>query len=84
MTPRYNGWFDAIRNVWMAEGTKGLFKGSVPRIAWYIPASALTFMAVESLRQHFNDGLNKANTQGVASLSVDKKGSPLQSGLKTH
>ncbi|XP_062170359.1 uncharacterized protein LOC133876082 [Alnus glutinosa] len=38
-TTRYNGWFDAIRNVWMAEGTNKLFKGSVPRIAWYIPAS---------------------------------------------
>lgn len=77
-TTRYNGWFDAIHNVWMAEGRNGLFKGSVPRIAWYIPASALTFMAVEFLRENFNDGLNKANIPEVASLSVDKKGSSLQ------
>ncbi|XP_059440768.1 uncharacterized protein LOC132173322 [Corylus avellana] len=77
-TTRYNGWFDAIRNVWMAEGTNGMFKGSVPRIAWYIPASALTFMAVEFLREHFNDGLNNGKVPGVASLSVDKKGSSLQ------
>lgn len=62
----------------MAEGRNGLFKGSVPRIAWYIPASALTFMAVEFLRENFNDGLNKANIPEVASLSVDKKGSSLQ------
>lgn len=73
LTLRYNGWFDAIRNVWMAEGTNGLFKGSVPRIAWYIPASALTFMAVEFLREHFNDGLNNAKRPEVASLSIDKK-----------
>ncbi|KAJ6887543.1 mitochondrial substrate carrier family protein E [Populus alba x Populus x berolinensis] len=47
---RYNGWLDAIRRIWMMEGVKGLFRGSVPRITWYIPASALTFMAVEFLR----------------------------------
>ncbi|XP_075662427.1 uncharacterized protein LOC142631943 [Castanea sativa] len=71
-TARYNGWFDAIHNIWKTEGTKGLFRGSIPRITWYIPASALTFMAVEFLRDHFND-----HTQ-VASLSVDKKESSLQ------
>ncbi|XP_020699167.1 mitochondrial substrate carrier family protein E [Dendrobium catenatum] len=51
---RYNGWLDALRNIWKAEGVNGLFKGSVPRIMWYIPASALTFMAVEFLRENFN------------------------------
>ncbi|KAL0926061.1 hypothetical protein M5K25_004443 [Dendrobium thyrsiflorum] len=51
---RYNGWLDALRNIWKAEGVNGLFKGSVPRIMWYIPASALTFMAVEFLRDNFN------------------------------
>lgn len=72
LTIRYNGWFDAIHNIWKTEGTKGLFRGSIPRITWYIPASALTFMAVEFLRDHFND-----HTQ-VASLLVDKKESSLQ------
>jgi hypothetical protein len=62
----------------MAEGTKGMFRGSIPRITWYIPASALTFMVVEFLRDHFNDGLSNDDMQKVASLSVDKKGSSLQ------
>lgn len=62
----------------MTEGAKGMLKGSIPRITWYIPASALTFMAVEFLRDHFNDGLNSKNLKEVASLSVEKKGSSLQ------
>lgn len=53
-TTRYNGWLDAIKKTWDSEGVNGLFRGSVPRIIWYIPASALTFMAVEFLREHFN------------------------------
>ncbi|KAL8141892.1 hypothetical protein V2J09_014924 [Rumex salicifolius] len=53
-TLRYNGWLDAIHRTWMIEGTKGFLKGSVPRILWYVPASAMTFMAVESLRENFN------------------------------
>ncbi|CAL9031435.1 unnamed protein product [Prunus brigantina] len=77
-TLRYNGWLDAIRSIWMVEGAHGMFKGSIPRITWYIPASALTFMAVEFLRDHFNEGLSNPNSQDVASMSVEKKGSPLQ------
>lgn len=72
-THRYNGWLDAIRTVWMTEGTKGMFRGSIPRVIWYVPASALTFMAVEFLRDHFNEGLEKNKVQEVASLSIDKK-----------
>ncbi|KAF9624217.1 hypothetical protein IFM89_008155, partial [Coptis chinensis] len=51
----------------------GLFRGSVPRIRWCIPASALTFMAVEFLRDHFNGVLHE-----VANLSIEKKGSTLR------
>ncbi|KAF3438070.1 hypothetical protein FNV43_RR20826 [Rhamnella rubrinervis] len=72
-TLRYNGWFDAIRDIWVTEGTKGMFRGSIPRITWYIPASALTFMAVEFLRDHFNGELSRHEVQEVASLSVEKK-----------
>ncbi|XP_068643098.1 uncharacterized protein [Aristolochia californica] len=67
-TTRYTGWSDAIRRIWMVEGTKGLLKGSVPRIIWYVPASALTFMAVEFLREHFNGDVHE-----VASLSIDTR-----------
>lgn len=70
---RYNGWLDAIRNIWVMEGMKGMFRGSIPRITWYIPASALTFMAVEFLRDHFNERVARDNLQEVARLSVDKK-----------
>ncbi|XP_030537167.1 mitochondrial substrate carrier family protein E [Rhodamnia argentea] len=72
---RYNGWFDAIRSIWRVEGAKGMFRGSVPRITWYIPASALTFMAVEFLRDHFNEELDSNNVQEVSTLSIDKTGS---------
>ncbi|XP_028753756.1 mitochondrial substrate carrier family protein E-like [Neltuma alba] len=69
---RYSGWLDAIRNIWAMEGMKGMFKGSVPRITWYVPASALTFMAVEFLRDHFNERDACGNFQKVATLQVDK------------
>ncbi|KAI3454824.1 hypothetical protein Pfo_011487 [Paulownia fortunei] len=65
---RYNGWLDALYKVWYAEGVRGMFRGGIPRIMWYIPASALTFMAVEFLREHHR----------VTSISIDKKESSLQ------
>jgi len=52
---------------------KGMFRGSIPRITWYIPASALTFMAVEFLRDHFNERVPNDNLRDVHKLSVDKK-----------
>ncbi|GFZ07697.1 mitochondrial substrate carrier family protein [Actinidia rufa] len=75
---RYNGWVDAVHNIWKTEGMEGMFRGSIPRVMWYVPASALTFMAVEFLRDHFNEVLNNDKVREVASLSIDKKGSPLQ------
>ncbi|KAL5751488.1 hypothetical protein ACOSP7_026091 [Xanthoceras sorbifolium] len=74
-TVRYNGWLDAVHKIWMTEGPKGMFRGSIPRITWYIPASALTFMAVEFLRDNFNKRLEIDSTKEVTSLSIDKKGS---------
>ncbi|GJN30701.1 hypothetical protein PR202_gb19031 [Eleusine coracana subsp. coracana] len=74
-TTRYNGWLDAITKTWTSEGLHGLFKGSVPRIIWYIPASAITFMAVEFLRDHFNDkGKDSTDTHHeLATLSIDTR-----------
>ncbi|CAL9151608.1 unnamed protein product [Musa hybrid cultivar] len=69
-TIRYNGWLDALKRIWMAEGFNGMFRGSVPRIMWYVPASALTFMAVEFLRDHFNEKLDD-EFNGVTGLSLD-------------
>ncbi|KAK9118870.1 hypothetical protein Scep_016963 [Stephania cephalantha] len=70
---RYDGWLDAIWRVWRDEGAKGMFRGSVPRIIWYIPASALTFMAVEFLRDHFN----RDDVQEVVKF-LDKTGSTMR------
>lgn len=75
-TIRYNGWLDALRKIWLAEGLNGMFRGSVPRVIWYVPASALTFMAVEFLRDNFNSKLD-SNVHEVASLSIDT-GSTIQ------
>ncbi|KAM7480093.1 hypothetical protein LguiA_028306 [Lonicera macranthoides] len=78
-TIRYKGWLDAIQRIWVSEGAKGMFRGSIPRIIWYVPASALTFMAVEFLRENFNGRLlNNSEIQDVASLSIDKKGTSWQ------
>ncbi|XP_010936483.2 uncharacterized protein [Elaeis guineensis] len=67
---RYNGWLDAFRSIWVYEGLNGMFRGSVPRIIWYVPASALTFMAVEFLRGHFNEKLD-ADVREVSKLTID-------------
>nr|CAB3501605.1 unnamed protein product [Digitaria exilis] len=71
-TSRYNGWLDAITKTWTSEGVHGLFKGSVPRIIWYIPASAFTFMAVEFLRDHFNDKVD-TDARELGTLSIDAR-----------
>ncbi|PPD88192.1 hypothetical protein GOBAR_DD14896 [Gossypium barbadense] len=71
-TSSYNGWLDAMNKIWKTEGAKGMFRGSIPRITWYIPASALTFMAVEFLREQFNKKLDEDNMQEVTSLSIEK------------
>ncbi|KAH9609491.1 hypothetical protein KSS87_018704 [Heliosperma pusillum] len=73
-TSEYKGWFHAIHRMWMIEGPKGMFRGSVPRVIWYVPASALTFMAVEFLRERFN-GVVENEHEEVASISIDSKGS---------
>lgn len=52
---RYKGWSDAVGQIWRKEGREGFFRGSVPRVMWYLPASALTFMAVEFLRESFRE-----------------------------
>lgn len=77
-TIRYKSWADAVHIIWKTEGLRGMFRGSIPRIMWYIPASALTFMAVEFLRDNFSEELKNNNLQNLATLSVDKKGSSLQ------
>ncbi|KAK3037960.1 hypothetical protein RJ639_030665 [Escallonia herrerae] len=78
-TLRYKGWLDAVRRIWMIEGARGMFRGSIPRIIWYVPASALTFMAVEFLRENFNGKLDNREVEEVANLPLEEKGSSLVS-----
>ncbi|KAL0731766.1 hypothetical protein Bca4012_027860 [Brassica carinata] len=54
-TIKYKGWLDAVGQIWRKEGPEGFFRGSIPRVMWYLPASALTFMAVEFLRESFRE-----------------------------
>ncbi|KAL4559326.1 hypothetical protein LXL04_031464 [Taraxacum kok-saghyz] len=76
---RYNGWMDAFRRIWLIEGAKGFFRGSIPRVIWYVPASALTFMAVEFLRDQFNERRpNTHKVKEVTTLILDKNKPPLQ------
>ncbi|GLT26887.1 hypothetical protein SLA2020_019270 [Shorea laevis] len=75
---RYTGWSDAIYRIWKNEGVTGMFRGSIPRITWYIPASALTFMAVEFLRDHFNEELDDNNMRDVTSLLIENPGSSMR------
>ncbi|KAJ9140543.1 hypothetical protein P3X46_031178 [Hevea brasiliensis] len=77
-TVRYKGWLDAMQRIWMVEGVKGMFRGSIPRITWYIPASALTFMAVEFLRDQFNERMDGDKKHEVANLSIERKGPSLR------
>ncbi|CAA7043233.1 unnamed protein product [Microthlaspi erraticum] len=72
-TIKYKGWLDAVGQIWRREGPEGFFRGSVPRVMWYIPASALTFMAVEFLRDSFREKSSSNNV--VPSLSIERKSS---------
>lgn len=64
---------DAVGQIWRREGPEGFFRGSVPRVMWYIPASALTFMAVEFLRDNFRE--KGSNSNVVPNLSIERKSS---------
>jgi hypothetical protein len=71
-TIKYKGWLDAVGQIWRKEGPQGFFRGSVPRVMWYLPASALTFMAVEFLRDNFREKSNN-NNNVVSNLSIERK-----------
>lgn len=52
-TNRYNGWQDAVHSIWKNDGFMGFWKGSLPRVVWYLPACALTFMSWQAMRNVF-------------------------------
>ncbi|KAF2282332.1 hypothetical protein GH714_043861 [Hevea brasiliensis] len=76
-TVRYKGWLDAMQRIWMVEGVKGMFRGSIPRITWYIqPLHLLSWLwnfsgtTIERM-----DGDKKHE---VANLSIERKGPSLR------
>ncbi|KAJ7517679.1 hypothetical protein O6H91_21G034900 [Diphasiastrum complanatum] len=69
---RYKSWHDALQVIWRTEGFRGFFKGCVPRVVWWCPASALTFMAVEKLRRQFNGNMHTKNQLAQSGLSKDR------------
>ncbi|KAJ7295652.1 hypothetical protein O6H91_14G053300 [Diphasiastrum complanatum] len=48
--PKYNGTIDAFRQVYTAEGVKGLYRGFGPAMARSVPANAACFLAYEVVR----------------------------------
>lgn len=70
-TVRYKGWMDALRTIWKEEGISGFLRGWAPRVAWVIPASALTFMAYENLRRLQKDGYS-SEVQAKPNMPVDR------------
>ncbi|CAN6852617.1 unnamed protein product [Brassica oleracea] len=70
-TIKYKGWLDAVGQIRRKEGREGFFRGSVPRVMLYLPASALTFMAAEFLRESFRE--KGKNNNVVSNLSIESK-----------
>ncbi|KAJ7531651.1 hypothetical protein O6H91_14G052400 [Diphasiastrum complanatum] len=48
--PKYSGTIDAFRQVYSAEGVKGLYRGFGPAMARSVPANAACFLAYEIIR----------------------------------
>lgn len=67
-TKQYKGWQDAVGSIQRNEGFHGFWKGSLPRVMWYVPASAVTFMAWQALRNVFI----KPDMDQSAGLSIER------------
>lgn len=78
---RYKGWFDAWQQIWRHEGVRGFFRGATPRVLWFVPASAVSFMAVEWLRKEFN---TPTSTVHIDSPSVHIESNDGLSGLSSQ
>ncbi|MCO5607385.1 hypothetical protein L7F22_061581 [Adiantum nelumboides] len=61
-TKRYKGWGDAMATIWKEDGFMGFWKGSLPRVIWYLPACAVTFMSWQAMRNVFIKKTNDEDT----------------------
>ena len=53
-------------NIWENEGFSGFWKGSLPRVMWYLPASAFTFMIWQGLRNvYVKPGMDRDANLGI-------------------
>lgn len=53
-TKQYNGIFHAFQTIYREEGLQAFAKGLGPRLAYIMPAAALTFTIYEELKNHIN------------------------------
>jgi hypothetical protein len=53
----YRNMFDGMRQIWLAEGARGLFKGVGARVLFHSPATALTIALYEQLKVVFGRAL---------------------------
>ncbi|KAH7298441.1 hypothetical protein KP509_25G043400 [Ceratopteris richardii] len=65
---RYKGWCDAMTSIWKDDGFMGFWKGSLPRVIWYLPACAVTFMSWQALRNVF---IKRTTDQEMNSSSLE-------------
>ena len=62
----YGTFVGALRTIWEREGVRGLFRGSVARVVFFCPATAVTMGVYEymknGLRDERNDGGGRAES----------------------
>lgn len=65
---QYNGIIDAFKTIYIEEGKRAFFRGLGPRLAYIIPASALTFTFFEWFKIKFrlNNGQQKQKIKWIS------------------
>jgi hypothetical protein len=49
--PKYNGLFHALKSIYSLSGIKGLFRGSVARVLFHTPTTAITMAVYEECKR---------------------------------
>ncbi|KAG6553773.1 hypothetical protein Mapa_004688 [Marchantia paleacea] len=83
-THRYKGWADAAKTIWKEENIHGFFRGVVPRVVWFVPASAVTFMSFEWLRKQYQEKNIDSAQKCDVGLGVLTNGSVSSSPFLPH
>jgi hypothetical protein len=51
---KYNGLFHALRSIYSVSGIKGLFRGSIARVLFHTPTTAITMAVYEECKTWWN------------------------------